>query len=104
MHKEWDAFEASKKKFFEDEARVALLRATLEADWAKFESDQKIEEWSVASRKRKAEAEASLLSEERKPWKEICEKDNNNEKMGLRNIINNLKPEVERLKKQDADI
>ncbi|KAJ0754103.1 hypothetical protein HanPI659440_Chr09g0343181 [Helianthus annuus] len=103
MHKEWAAFEASKKKVSEDEARVALLKATLEADRAKFESDQKTEEWSFASWKRKAEAEAALLSEERKRWREICEKDNN-EKMGLHNAINNLKAEVERLKKQDADI
>ncbi|MFS7997188.1 hypothetical protein Hanom_Chr12g01138761 [Helianthus anomalus] len=40
---------------------------------------------------------------ERKNWREIYENDNN-EKIGLRNIINNLKAEVERLKKQDADI
>ncbi|XP_021974853.1 myosin-3-like [Helianthus annuus] len=52
---------------------------------------------------RKAEAEATLLSKERKNWWEICETDNN-EKIGLRNIINNLKVEVERLKKQDAEI
>ncbi|MFS7997451.1 hypothetical protein Hanom_Chr12g01141961 [Helianthus anomalus] len=57
MHKEWAAFEASKKKVSEDEARVALLRATLEADRAKFESVQKTEEWSVARWKRKAEVE-----------------------------------------------
>ncbi|KAJ0588339.1 hypothetical protein HanIR_Chr04g0173491 [Helianthus annuus] len=103
MHKEWAAFEASKKKVAEDEARAALLRAKLEADRAKFESDQKTEEWCVAGWKRKAEAEAALLSKERKNWRVICEKDNN-EKIGLRNIINNLKAEVERLKKQDADI
>ncbi|KAJ0827602.1 hypothetical protein HanRHA438_Chr17g0827761 [Helianthus annuus] len=103
MHKEWAAFEASKKKATEDEARVALLRAKLEADRAKFESDQKTKEWSVAGWKRKAEAKAAILSEERKRWREICEKDKN-EKMALRNIINNLKAEVERLKKQDADI
>ncbi|XP_021985985.1 titin homolog [Helianthus annuus] len=53
--------------------------------------------------KRKAEAEAALLSKEHKNWKEICEK-NNAEKMGLRNVINNLKAEVEKLKKQDAEI
>ncbi|MFS7889167.1 hypothetical protein Hanom_Chr00s000003g01603791 [Helianthus anomalus] len=86
MHKEWFAFEASKKKAAEDEARAALLRAKLEADRAKFEK-----------------AEADLLSKECKNWREICEKDNN-EKIGLRNIINNLKAELERLKKQDADI
>ncbi|KAM0043913.1 hypothetical protein Hdeb2414_s0010g00347001 [Helianthus debilis subsp. tardiflorus] len=103
MHKEWAAFEASKKKAFEDEARAALLRAKLEANQAMFESDQKTEEWSVASWKRKAEAEAALLSEERKRWRDICEKDNN-EKMGICNFINNLKAEVERLKKQDAEI
>ncbi|KAJ0623248.1 hypothetical protein HanIR_Chr01g0029721 [Helianthus annuus] len=103
MHKEWAAFEASKKKAAEDEARAALLRAKLEADRAKFESDQKTEEWSIAGWKRKAEAEAALLSEECKRWREICEKDNN-EKMGLRNVINNLKAEVERLNKQDTEI
>ncbi|KAJ0494915.1 hypothetical protein HanIR_Chr12g0602931 [Helianthus annuus] len=98
MHKEWAAFEVSKKKFSEDEARVAQMKATLEADRVKFESDLKMEEWSVVGWKRKAEAEAALLSKERKNWREICEKDNN-EKIGLRNIINNLKAEVERLKK-----
>ncbi|MFS7934440.1 hypothetical protein Hanom_Chr05g00391591 [Helianthus anomalus] len=60
-------------------------------------------EWSVAGWKRKAEAEVALLSKERKNLREICEKDNN-EKIGLHNVINNLKAEVERLKKQDADI
>ncbi|KAJ0525685.1 hypothetical protein HanRHA438_Chr09g0395261 [Helianthus annuus] len=103
MHKEWAAFEASKKKAAEDEARAALLRAKLVADRAKFERDQITEEWSVASWKRKAEAEAALLSEERKRWRDICKKDNH-EKMGLRNVINNLKAEVEKLKKQDAEI
>ncbi|MFS7952827.1 hypothetical protein Hanom_Chr07g00611471 [Helianthus anomalus] len=68
-----------------------------------FESDQKTEEWSVVGWKRKAEVEAALLSEERKRRREICEKDNN-EKMGLRNVINNLKAEVENPKKQDAEI
>ncbi|MFS7986884.1 hypothetical protein Hanom_Chr11g01015501 [Helianthus anomalus] len=63
MHKEWAAFEASKKKAVEDEARAALLKAKLESDRAKFESDQKTKEWSVASWKRKVEAEVSLLSE-----------------------------------------
>ncbi|KAJ0726064.1 hypothetical protein HanPI659440_Chr12g0466011 [Helianthus annuus] len=63
MHKEWAAFEASKKKAAEDEARTALLRAKLEADRAKVESDQKTEEWPIASWKRKGEAEAALLSE-----------------------------------------
>ncbi|MFS7949561.1 hypothetical protein Hanom_Chr06g00573011 [Helianthus anomalus] len=91
------------KKAAEDEARVALLRVRLEADQAKFENDRTTEEWSVAGWKRKAEAEASLLSKERKNWKEICEKDNK-EKMSLCNTINNLKDEVERLKKQDAKI
>ncbi|MFS7903546.1 hypothetical protein Hanom_Chr01g00025321 [Helianthus anomalus] len=69
MHKEWAAFEASKKKAVEDEAQAALLRAKLKADRAKFENDQK-------------------------NWREICEKDNN-EKIGLRNIIKNLKAEAE---------
>ncbi|KAJ0475946.1 hypothetical protein HanRHA438_Chr13g0586301 [Helianthus annuus] len=103
MCKEWVGFEAFKKKFAEDEAQVAQMKATLEADRAKFESDLKTEEWSVAGWKRKAEAEAALLSKERKNWREICEKDNN-EKMGLRNVINNLKAKVEKLKKQDAEI
>ncbi|MFS7929500.1 hypothetical protein Hanom_Chr04g00333231 [Helianthus anomalus] len=91
------------KKAVEDEARAALLRAKLEVDRAKFESDHKTEEWSVAGWKREAEAEAALLSEEHKRWRQICEK-YNNEKIGLRNIINNLMTEVERLKKQDAEI
>ncbi|XP_022030145.1 calponin homology domain-containing protein DDB_G0272472-like [Helianthus annuus] len=103
MHKEWAVFKASKKKAAEGEARVAQLRAKLEADQAKFENDRKTEEWSVAGWKRKAEAEAALISEERKNWKKICEKDNA-EKMNLRNVINNLKAEVEKLKKQDAEI
>ncbi|MFS8034087.1 hypothetical protein Hanom_Chr17g01577081 [Helianthus anomalus] len=92
MHKEWAAFKASKKKATEDEARATLLRAKLEGDQAKF-----------AGWKRKAEAEAALLSNELKNWKEICEKDNA-EKMSLRNVINNLKAVVEMLKKQDAEI
>ncbi|KAJ0482618.1 hypothetical protein HanIR_Chr13g0655941 [Helianthus annuus] len=103
MHKEWAAFEVSKKKVVEDEARATLLRAKLEADRAEFENDQKTEEWFAASWKRKAEAEVALLAEERKRWKEIYEKDNN-EKMGLRNVINNLKADVEKLKKQDLEI
>ncbi|MFS7905768.1 hypothetical protein Hanom_Chr01g00051541 [Helianthus anomalus] len=85
------------KKVAKDENRAAHLRAKLEADQAKFEKDRRTEEWSVADWKRKAEAEASLLSEERKNWKKICEKDNA-EKMGLRNVIHNLKAE-EQLKK-----
>ncbi|MFS7945428.1 hypothetical protein Hanom_Chr06g00524181 [Helianthus anomalus] len=103
MHKEWAAFKASKKKAGEDEARVAQLRAKLEADQPKFENDRKTEEWSITGWKRKAEAEATHLSEERKNWKKNCEKDNA-EKMGLCNALNNLKAEVEKLKKQDAEI
>ncbi|MFS7980373.1 hypothetical protein Hanom_Chr10g00938701 [Helianthus anomalus] len=91
------------KKAAEDEARAAQLRAKLEADQAKFENDQKTKEWSVAGWKRKVEAEAALLSKERKNWKEMFEKDNS-KKMGLRNVINNLKAAVEKLKKQDAEI
>ncbi|MFS8002587.1 hypothetical protein Hanom_Chr13g01203791 [Helianthus anomalus] len=102
MHKEWAAFEVSKKEASEEKARVALFRAKLEADQAKFESDQKTEEWSPAGWKRKAEAEAALLSEERKSWREIYEKDNN-EKMGLQNGINNLKAEIEKLKNEKAE-
>ncbi|MFS7987171.1 hypothetical protein Hanom_Chr11g01019311 [Helianthus anomalus] len=102
MHKEWAAFEASKKEVDEEKAKVALLRVKLEADRSKFESEQKIEEWSAASWKRKEEAEAALLSEERKCWREVCEKDNN-EKMGLRNGINNLKAEIDKLKKEKAE-
>ncbi|KAJ0716651.1 hypothetical protein HanPI659440_Chr13g0515091 [Helianthus annuus] len=71
MCKDWVAFEASKKKLSEDETRVAQLKATLEADRAKFESDLKTEEWSIAGWKRKPEAEAALLSKERKNWREI---------------------------------
>ncbi|MFS7912662.1 hypothetical protein Hanom_Chr02g00132551 [Helianthus anomalus] len=48
MHREWAAYEEFNKKFAEDEARVAQLKPTLEADRAKFEHDLKIEEWSVA--------------------------------------------------------
>ncbi|KAM0041227.1 hypothetical protein Hdeb2414_s0011g00363851 [Helianthus debilis subsp. tardiflorus] len=103
MHKQWSTFKVSKKKVADDESRVAQLRAKLEADQAKFEADRKTEEWSVAGWKRKAEAEAALLSEERKNWKRICEKDNA-EKMNLRNVINNLKADIENLKKEDVEI
>ncbi|KAM0014592.1 hypothetical protein Hdeb2414_s0034g00725551 [Helianthus debilis subsp. tardiflorus] len=103
MHKEWAAYEESKKKNSAAEARVAQLKAALEADRAKFDHDRKTEEWSVAGWKRKVEAETALLSKERKNWKEICEKDNA-EKMILLNVINNLKAEVEKLKKRDAEI
>ncbi|KAM0010591.1 hypothetical protein Hdeb2414_s0072g00774051 [Helianthus debilis subsp. tardiflorus] len=103
MHKEWAAFKTSKKKAAEDENHAAQLRANLEADQAKFENDRRTEEWSIAGLKRKAEAEAALLSGERKIWKKICEKENA-EKMSLCNVINNLKAEVEKLKKQDAEI
>ncbi|KAM0070822.1 hypothetical protein Hdeb2414_s0001g00017751 [Helianthus debilis subsp. tardiflorus] len=102
-HKEWAAFKASKKKAAKDETRAALLWAKLEADQVKFKNDRKNEEWSVAGWKRKAEAEAALLSKESKNWKEICEKDNA-VKMSFRNVISNLKAEVEKLKKQDAEI
>ncbi|KAJ0795897.1 hypothetical protein HanPI659440_Chr04g0155801 [Helianthus annuus] len=102
MHKEWDAFEASKKELAEEKAKVVVLRAKLDADQAKFESEQKTEEWSAAGWKRKVEFEAALLSEERKRWREICDKDNS-EKMVLRNNINNLKVEIEKLKKERAE-
>ncbi|MFS7954552.1 hypothetical protein Hanom_Chr07g00631861 [Helianthus anomalus] len=82
MHKEWDAVEASKKEIAEEKAKVVALRTKLEADQAKFEDEQKTEEWSAMGWKKKAEAEAVLLSEEHKRWREICEKDNN-EKMVL---------------------
>ncbi|KAJ0435667.1 hypothetical protein HanIR_Chr17g0895801 [Helianthus annuus] len=103
MHKDWEAFRVSQKKFVSDEKRLAQLKAKLEADQAKFEADCKTEEWSVAGWKRKAESESALLSEERKNWKRICEK-GNAEKVNLRNVINNLKAEIEKLKKQDAEI
>ncbi|KAM0034990.1 hypothetical protein Hdeb2414_s0015g00441281 [Helianthus debilis subsp. tardiflorus] len=99
MHKAWDAFEASKKEVTEEMAKVAILRAKLEADQAKFESEQKIEEWSAAGWKRKAEAEAAQLAEAHKRWKEICEKDDN-EKRALRTDVTNLKEEIEKLKKE----
>ncbi|KAJ0514962.1 putative transcription factor C3H family [Helianthus annuus] len=102
MHKEWDAFEAYKKEVAEEKSKVAALRAKLDADQAEFESEQKTEEWSAAGWKRKAESEAAFLSEERKRWKEICDKDNS-EKMVLRNNINNLKAEIEKLKKEKAE-
>ncbi|KAJ0601423.1 hypothetical protein HanIR_Chr03g0128181 [Helianthus annuus] len=103
MHKDWAAFKISQKKFAEEETRIARLKAKLEADQAKFEAGRKTEVWSVVGWKRKAEAEAALLSEERKNWKKICEKDNA-EQAKLRNVVNNLKPELEKLKKQDAEV
>ncbi|MFS8033100.1 hypothetical protein Hanom_Chr17g01565501 [Helianthus anomalus] len=102
MHKDWAAIKLSKKKVADDENCVARLKAKPEADQEKFEADQKTKEWSVAGWKRKAEAEASLLSEERKNWKKICEKDNA-EKVNLSNVINNLKADIKRLKIQDAE-
>ncbi|KAJ0746656.1 hypothetical protein HanOQP8_Chr05g0180441 [Helianthus annuus] len=95
MHKELVAFEASKKEVSEEKTKVAMLRS-------KFESEQKTEEWSTAGWKRKAESEAALLLEERKCWREIYEKDNS-EKMGLWNSINNLKAEIEKLKKEKTE-
>ncbi|MFS7948633.1 hypothetical protein Hanom_Chr06g00562151 [Helianthus anomalus] len=102
MHKEWDAFEASKKEVTEEKAKVAMLRAKLEADQAKFESEQKTEEWSAIGWKRKAEAEATQLTEAHKRWKKICEKDNN-EKRALRTDVTNHKTEIEKLKKEKAE-
>ncbi|KAJ0799876.1 hypothetical protein HanPI659440_Chr03g0096451 [Helianthus annuus] len=102
MHKEWDAFEASKKEVAEEKARVAVLRAKLEADQAKFEGEQKTEEWSTMGWKKKAEAKAAQLAEARKRWKDICEK-YNNEKRALHTDVNNLKAEIEKLKKDKAD-
>ncbi|MFS7953497.1 hypothetical protein Hanom_Chr07g00619391 [Helianthus anomalus] len=95
-------YKASKKEASEEKARVALLRAKLEVDQAKFESEQKTEEWSTAGWKRKVESETALLSRERRRWREICEKDNN-EKMGRRNNINNLKVEFEKLNKEKTE-
>ncbi|XP_022030257.1 myosin-11-like [Helianthus annuus] len=94
---------AAQKKFSNDERRLAQLMAKLKDDQAKFEAERKTDEWSVAGWKRKAEAEAALLSEERKNWRKICEKDNA-EKANLRTIISNLKAEVEKLKNQDAEV
>ncbi|MFS8002063.1 hypothetical protein Hanom_Chr13g01197731 [Helianthus anomalus] len=37
MHKEWDAFEASKQEVAVEKSKVVVLRANLEADQAKFE-------------------------------------------------------------------
>ncbi|KAJ0702597.1 hypothetical protein HanPI659440_Chr14g0541511 [Helianthus annuus] len=102
MRKEWDAVEASKKEIAEEKVKVAALRTKLEADQAKFEDEHKNEEWSAMGWKKKAESEAALLSEERKRWREICEKDNN-KKMVLRDNVNNLKAEIEKLKKEKAD-
>uniref|UniRef100_A0A251RMQ0 Putative transposase (Putative), gypsy type n=1 Tax=Helianthus annuus TaxID=4232 RepID=A0A251RMQ0_HELAN len=103
MHKEQKSFMAAQKKFSNDEKRLAQLMAKLKDDQTKFEAERKTEEWSVAGWKRRAEAEAALLSEERKNWKKICEKDNA-EKANLRIIINNLKADVEKLKNQDAEV
>ncbi|KAJ0545770.1 hypothetical protein HanIR_Chr08g0353451 [Helianthus annuus] len=103
MHKEQKSFMAAQKKFSNDERCLAQLMAKLKDDQAKFEAERKTEEWSVAGWKRKAEAEAALLSEKRKNWRKICEKDNA-EKANLRTIISNLKAEVEKLKNQDAEV
>ncbi|XP_035837815.1 WEB family protein At5g16730, chloroplastic-like isoform X2 [Helianthus annuus] len=103
MHKEQKSFAAAQKKFSNDERRLAQLMAKLKDDQAKFEAERKTGEWSVAGWKRKAEAEAALLSEERKNWRKICEKDNA-EKANLRIIINNLKADVKKLKNQDAEV
>ncbi|KAM0035595.1 hypothetical protein Hdeb2414_s0015g00448211 [Helianthus debilis subsp. tardiflorus] len=102
MHKEWVAFEASKKEVAKEKAKVAELRTKLEADHAKFESEQKTEEWSAMGWMKKAEAEAAQLAEARKRWKDICEKDNN-EKRVLRADMNNLKANIEKLKKEKAE-
>ncbi|KAM0052248.1 hypothetical protein Hdeb2414_s0007g00246041 [Helianthus debilis subsp. tardiflorus] len=102
MHREWDAFEASKKEVSKEKAKVAVLRAKLEADQAKFESEQKTEERSTMGWKKKAEAEAAQLAEAPKRWKEICEKDNNKKRV-LRTDVNNLKVEIEKLKQEKAD-
>ncbi|KAM0064515.1 hypothetical protein Hdeb2414_s0003g00103831 [Helianthus debilis subsp. tardiflorus] len=103
MHKEQKSFVAAQKKFSNDERRLAQLMAKLKDDQAKFEAERKTEEWSVAGWKRKAEAEAALLSEERKNWRKFYEKDNA-EKANLRTIISNLKADVEKLKNQDAEV
>ncbi|MFS7986858.1 hypothetical protein Hanom_Chr11g01015201 [Helianthus anomalus] len=102
MHKEWDAFEASKKEVAEEKSKVAMLRAKLDADQAKFVSEQRTEEWSPIGWKKKVEAEATQLAKARKRWKEICEKDNN-EKRFLRADVNNLKADIEKLKKGKAE-
>ncbi|KAJ0715832.1 hypothetical protein HanPI659440_Chr13g0505931 [Helianthus annuus] len=47
MHKEWDVVEALKKYIAEEKAKVVELRTQLEADQAKFENEQKTEEWSA---------------------------------------------------------
>ncbi|XP_022008102.1 plasminogen-binding group A streptococcal M-like protein PAM [Helianthus annuus] len=103
MRKEQKSFMLAQKKFSNDERRLAQLMAKLKDDQAKFVVERKTEEWSVAGWKRKAEAEAALLSEERKNWRKICEKDNA-EKANLRTIISNLKADVEKLKNQDAEV
>ncbi|KAF5796753.1 hypothetical protein HanRHA438_Chr08g0367571 [Helianthus annuus] len=61
VHKEWTAFEALKKEVSEEKAKVAMLRSKLEADLAKFESEQKTEEWSTARWKRKEKLSLKLL-------------------------------------------
>ncbi|MFS7919123.1 hypothetical protein Hanom_Chr03g00209151 [Helianthus anomalus] len=81
MHREWDAFEVSKKEAVEEKAKVAMLRAKLEADQTKFESEQKTEECSAVGWKRKAKAEHR----------------------SLRPDMNNLKAEIKRLKKENAE-
>ncbi|MFS7948069.1 hypothetical protein Hanom_Chr06g00555651 [Helianthus anomalus] len=76
MHREWDAFEASKKEVADEKAKVATLRAKLDANQAKFESEQKTEEWSTVG------------------WKS---------KRALRTDVTNLKGEIEKLKKEKAE-
>ncbi|KAF5797853.1 hypothetical protein HanRHA438_Chr07g0296331 [Helianthus annuus] len=66
MQKEWEAFEASKKEIAIEKAQMVVLKTKLEANKAKFEDEQKPKEWSAVGWKKKAEAEAALLEEERK--------------------------------------
>ncbi|MFS7912103.1 hypothetical protein Hanom_Chr02g00125931 [Helianthus anomalus] len=61
-----------------------------------------MEEWSAIGWKKKAKAEAAILAEERKLWKEACARDNN-EKRTLRNEVVSLKAEIEMLKKETID-
>ncbi|KAJ0864259.1 hypothetical protein HanPSC8_Chr12g0539841 [Helianthus annuus] len=95
MHKEQKSFIAAQKKFAKDDRRLAQLMAKLEADQAKFETERKTEEWSVAGWRRKAEAEAALLSEERKNWRKFAKR------IMLRKQTFDV--EVEKLKKEKAD-
>ncbi|KAM0029980.1 hypothetical protein Hdeb2414_s0018g00531951 [Helianthus debilis subsp. tardiflorus] len=97
MHKEWAAFEASKKKAAEYEAQAAFLRAKLEVDGPSLKASKKLKNGPLLAGKEKQRLRLLSFLRSAKIGDRFVKKDNN-EKIG------NLKAEVERLKKQDADI